>query len=75
MTKKQPERREQQSKRERKARISYPSAPAEPAARREHFQRRNALIAGVPEDEYLAGIQAQEAHAREHTDEQRPSRS
>lgn len=48
-------------------RNQYPSAPVDPAHRRDWVRRRNAAIAGIPEDEYLQAIAEQDAR-RAHRD-------
>jgi hypothetical protein len=40
--------------------VTYPAAPADPAARLEWMRRRNAAISGVDPDEYLDAIAQQE---------------
>jgi hypothetical protein len=44
-----------------KAGTSYPSAPTDPAERREHFRNRNALIQGYDPAEYMDLVRAQDA--------------
>ena len=45
---------------------TYPSAPSEPKERLEWVRRRNAGIAKVDEEPYLAAIKDQQKRAREY---------
>lgn len=47
---------------------TYPSAPEDPAARREHFWARNAAIQGVDPDTYAEALREQADRARAHGD-------
>lgn len=50
----------------------YPAAPEDPRERQEFFRRRNAHIAGQPEEEYLKALEEQEVRVSQRPPEPRP---
>lgn len=54
--------------------LTYPSAPTDPAARLAYMRRRNASIAKVDPDEYMAAIAMQDERVRKHGAEPRPEK-
>lgn len=48
---------------------SYPSAPTDPAERQRWVRQRNAAIAGVDPDEYLAAIAGQAERTKRYSTE------
>lgn len=53
----------------------YPSAPTDPAQRREFVSRRNARIQGVPYDEYVKGIEDQNRRRQQFAKDQAKQRN
>jgi transcriptional regulator with XRE-family HTH domain len=47
-------------------RNQYPCAPLDPALRREFMRRRNAAVAGIDTDEYLATLATQDERVARH---------